>query len=194
MVRIQASNASMDGSVGAFSPDGAKFAAILWRGDLSRNVNVYSLVLFEMGAAMARIAPPALLLSRDFTGDPSNQFASPISHITFLGDHRTIAFIGRDGDAPAQVYTIDSVTRQVRQLTHHPSAVRGFVLNPDGSLRAFSAVAADPREAQRRARLEDAGVFAWDTDVFLGRRRFMTAEQAFQFPEAGRSKRGAGPG
>jgi hypothetical protein len=47
----------MDGSVGAFSPDGSKFAAILWRGNHSRNINVSSLVLFEMGAAMARIAP-----------------------------------------------------------------------------------------------------------------------------------------
>jgi dipeptidyl aminopeptidase/acylaminoacyl peptidase len=193
MVRIQSSDAAMDGSVGAFSPDGSKFAAILWRGDPARNVNVYSLMLFEMGKAMARIAP-AVLLSRDFTGDASNQFGSPISHLTFLGDNRTIAFIGRDGDAPAQVYTVHSGTRRVRQLTHHPSAVRAFVLNPDGSLRAFSAVAADPREAQRRARLEDDGVFAWDTDVFPGRRRFMTGEQAFRFLEPERSMRGAGQG
>jgi dipeptidyl aminopeptidase/acylaminoacyl peptidase len=194
MVRIQSSNAAIDGSVGAFSPDGSKFAAILWRGDPARNFNVYSLVLFEMGAAMARIAPPALLLSRDFTGDPSNQFASPISHITFLGDNRTLAFIGRDGDTPAQVYTVDSVTRQVRQRTRHPSAVRAFVLNPDGSLRAFAAVAADPREAQRRAQVEDDGVFAWDPAVFPDRRRFMTPGQAFRFPGAGLSMRGAGPG
>ena len=159
MVRIQSSSAAIDGSVGAFSPDGAKFAAILWRGDPSRNVNVYSLVLFDMGAAMARIAPPVLLLSRDFTGDPLNQFASPIGHITFLADNRTLAFIGRDGDAPAQVYTVDSVTRQVRQRTRHPSAVRALY-----SIRTVPCARSRPL---RRIRAKRSGARRWRTMASL---------------------------
>src|SRR5215471_4746025 len=43
MVRVQ----QYLGPVATFSPDGSKFATVVWHGDLARNVNVYSLLVFD---------------------------------------------------------------------------------------------------------------------------------------------------
>ena len=183
MVRLQYS-AALDGSVGAFSPDGSKFAAVTWRGDLTRNVNVYSLLVFDLRAGGAGPPAPATVLSRDFEGDADDQVASPITRLAWLPDNRTLAFIGRERSKPAQVYSVDVVSRTVRRLTSHPTAVRSFVLGPDGSLKAFSAVADDPRHAERRDRLEEDGVFTWDATLFPSRRRYMTPMLAFALGQA----------
>jgi dipeptidyl aminopeptidase/acylaminoacyl peptidase len=181
MVRIQYS-AGLDGSVGAFSPDGSKFAAVTWRGDVARNINVHSLLVFDVRATGGQ---PATVLSRDFEGDAEDQVASPITRIAWLPDNRTLAFIGRERSKPGQVYTVDVVNRQVRQLTNHPTSVRSFVLGPDGSLKAFSAVADDPRDAGRRKRLEEDGVFTWDAALFPSRRRYLTPMLALALAQPG---------
>jgi dipeptidyl aminopeptidase/acylaminoacyl peptidase len=178
MTRLQRS-VGLDRAVVAFSPDGSRLAAVVWRGDLARNVNVYTLLA---GAAEEGGGAPAPVLSRDFEGDPTDQAASPITDVSVLGDNRTIAFIGREGARPAQVYTVDTETKQVKQLTHHPTAVRGYVMAPDGRLRAYSAVADDPGDGERLARLEQDGVFMTDPEVFPRYRRFMTSAQAIMGP------------
>jgi len=178
MTRIQ-QRASLDGAVAAFSPDGSRFAAVVWRGDLARNVNVYTLLVFETkDVTQGASRPPRPVLSRDFEGDPDDQSASPITDVTFLPDNRTIAFIGREGGKPAQVYSVDADGKQVRQLTEHKSAVRSFVVAPDGSLRAFSVAAEDPSDAARLARLAQDGVFVADREVFPDHRRFMSGRLA----------------
>ncbi len=173
MTRVQ-QRVAVDGSVVAFSPDGAKLAAVVWRGDLARNVNVYSLLLFETRDLMGGSAHAVTVHSRAFEGDPLDQTASPITDVTFLADGRTIAFIGREGHKPAQVFAVDLASRQVRQLTDHPTAVRSYVVGPDGRLKAYSALLEDPREAIRDARLAEDGAFISDRDVFPERRHFFT--------------------
>ena len=161
MVRIQY-NVALDGSVAAISPDGKKAAAVTWRGDIARNVNVYTLTVFDIDSSTNRT--PSEILSKDFAGDPDDQIASPFSKVVFLADNRTLAYLGRDGDE-TQVYTVDTVSKKVNQLTHHPSPVRSFVVDPDGSLRAFAAVAV-PEKNERKSRLEGDGVFLWDSKLF----------------------------
>jgi len=161
MVRIQYSVA-LDGSVAAISPDGKKAAAVAWRGDIARNVNVYTLTVFDIDSPGKHA--PNEILSKDFTGDPDDQVASPFSKVVFLADNRTLAYLGRDGDE-TQVYTVDTVSKKVNQLTHHSSPVRSFVVDPDGSLRAFAAVAI-PEKNERKSRLEGDGVFLWDSKLF----------------------------
>jgi len=117
MVRIQY-NVALDGSVAAISPDGKKAAAVTWRGDIARNVNVYTLTVFDIDSSTNHV--PNDILSKDFTGDPDDQVASPFGKVVFLADNRTLAYLGRDGDE-TQVYTVDTVSKKVNQLTHHPS-------------------------------------------------------------------------
>lgn len=184
MVRIQYA-AARDGAVAAFSPDGTKIAAVTWRGDLARNTNVYSLIVFDAPTpgASAAAQPPVTVLTRDFPGDPDDQVASPFAAVTFLGDNRTLAFIGRDGDKPTQVYTVDITSKRVQQLTNHPTPVRSFIVGPDGALRAFAAIAVHPATPARDKKLEEDGVFLWDADAFPTRRKFMTGLTAMMADE-----------
>jgi hypothetical protein len=46
MTRPQRSVA-IGGEMAAFSPDGSRFATVVWKGDLRRNVNVHSLLIHE---------------------------------------------------------------------------------------------------------------------------------------------------
>ena len=158
MNRIQY-KAARDGSVAAVSPDRQKAAAVVWHGDLEKNVNVYTVTVFNLN----RPGESTQVLSREFGGDPDDQTASPFTSLQFLEDNHTLAFLGRDGDS-AQVFTVDTVTKTLKQLTHHPTPVRSFVVAADGRLRAFSAVVSLGDETQ--SRLDQDGVFTWDSSVF----------------------------
>ena len=161
MVRIQY-DAAADGSVAAISPDGSQAAFVTWRGDLQRNLNLYELRLVDLRAPLKR-QPPKIVLTRRFAGDSEDQGASPIKQLRFVQDGRALAFLGRDADGVAQAYLLDLASGQERQLTRHPTAVRGFEVGPDGTLLAYSAVTTEGDEARRR--LDEDGVFLWDASV-----------------------------
>ena len=163
MARIQY-EVGQDGAVAAISPNGEKVAIVIWRGDLARNVNVFALTVFDIRRSGSETPAGTEVLTREFSGDPDDQNASPISGVVFLADNRTLAFLGRDGDS-IQVYAVDTVTRQVKQLTHHPSSVASFVAGSDGRLLAFSAVAG-ANDSEYDSRLAGDGVFLWDAELF----------------------------
>lgn len=142
VVRFQFSDVGAEGGWrwATFSPDGSRFAAVISRADTARDVNVHSLLLFneaDVGRPGAA-STPSPIVSFDYAGDPNEQFLSPISHITILGDNRTIAFLGRKTDAHPQLFTVDAVTREVRQKSNFTAAVSGYVMAPDGSPRLYA--------------------------------------------------------
>lgn len=163
MTRIHAFGVTPDNKVAAISPDGKKAAIVIWRGDIERNTNVFSLLIYDM--RKLREQRPDPVLSWDFPGDPEEQFTSPIAHIRFLQDNRTVSFLGRKDGAQAQVYTVDVYTRELRQLTDHPSAVRSYVMGDHGKVLAYSAVAPSSEGLATNPLIED-GVFLWDRSVF----------------------------
>src|SRR5687768_6703971 len=82
MVRIQ-DHFGMDDRFVAFSPDGSKFATVVWRGDLERDVNIFSLLVFDVAESLRRPrSNPSPVLSIDFKGDSTDQAATPISQLT----------------------------------------------------------------------------------------------------------------
>lgn len=176
MQRIQYSAAQREfgGPVAAISPDGEKAAVVIWRGDLQRNVNVYTLMLLDIRQPLSAARKPVPVLSRDFAGDPDDPVASPISQLTFLADNRTITYIGRDGDNVAQAFAVDTQTAQVRQLTHHAAKVHSLVVGADGKLLAYAATS--PRGSDARdARIEEDGVFVWDKRFFPVQMNYLSA-------------------
>src|SRR5260221_12414418 len=52
MVRVRQFDSNGGAQVATFSPDGSKFATVLWHGDLKRNVNVCSIVVFDAKAIL----------------------------------------------------------------------------------------------------------------------------------------------
>jgi dipeptidyl aminopeptidase/acylaminoacyl peptidase len=187
MERIEWGSAA-ESAVAAISPDGTRYAVVTWHGDLARDTNVYSL---RVGVLSNTRAPsePTVVLTRDFAGDPEDQSASPISDVRFLDDNRTIAYLGREGSAPAQVFTVDSVTREVRQLTRLPRTVTSFVIGPDLRLRAFSAPSPAESDAESRAKLATDGVFLWDSSVYSWHPRFLSASTAVGVPTSRQVRR-----
>jgi dipeptidyl aminopeptidase/acylaminoacyl peptidase len=138
-----------DERIVVFSPDGHIAAAVVWRGDLSRDRNVYSILAFDVRTRIA----PTTVLSVDFDGDSTDQDATPVSQLLIMPDDRTITFLGALHGTASQVYAVDRLTHQVKALTRHRSAVRSYGVGSDGQVRIFSAVAdADSATTRRRNR------------------------------------------
>ena len=176
MTRIQyaAANKEVGGPVAAISPDGSRAVIVVWRGDLARNVNVYTLMLFDLQQPLSHARSPIPILSRDFVGDLHDQLASPFLNLEFLGDNRTLVYLGRDAENLTQAFTVDVQTKEVRQLTHNATPVRSFVVGMDGELRVFSAVA-QGRGPEYLERITGDGVFPDDPTLFPRRLPYFSA-------------------
>jgi dipeptidyl aminopeptidase/acylaminoacyl peptidase len=179
MVRIQF-DVTADDRVAAVSPDGSRIAFVVWRGDLERNVNVYSLCVLnpEASGPPARMEDLTCPVTTDFGGDSKDEYASPIAHVRFVANGSALAFLGRFDGRPAQVYTVDIASRRLTQLTHHPTDVRSFVADEGGRLRFFSAVSEDEGDAARVRDAEVEGVFLFDLAANPDRLRYRTAVTA----------------
>lgn len=162
LVRIQY-GATPEDEVAAISPDGTQAAFVTWRGDLARNTNVYELRLVSL-QGQGKPPPARVLLSRDFPGERRDQTATPIKQLRFVRGGAVITYLGLDQAGIAQAYALDLASGQSTALTRHPTAVRSFTTDADGTLIAYSAVAHPDDGAA--ARMEDDGVFLWDTQVF----------------------------
>jgi dipeptidyl aminopeptidase/acylaminoacyl peptidase len=167
MRRIQRIPAQYE-EIAHFSPDGTRFVSVVWKGDLERNVNLYSLMLFDL--RQQRVAP-RILLTWEFLSEQRNQHASPFSRISFLPDNRTIVFLGNKRGELPQVHALDTESSRLRQLTEHPTAVVSYGVSPRGEVRVFTA-AAQPDGSECRSlygsglslfdrRLDDERAFTW---------------------------------
>ncbi len=162
MTRVQDESAA-DGTVAAISPDGRTAAFVTWRGDLRLNTNIYELRLIRLDAPLAT-RESRVLLTREYRGDRIDADASPIKQLSFAHNGHSLAYLGLDDKRVAQVYVIDIDTGVDRQLTHHPTSVRNFVIGPQGNLLAYSAVTFPQDNVARR--IDEDGVFLWDTSLF----------------------------
>lgn len=111
-----------------FSADGAQFLLHIRRGDLSRNVNIESLLLFSTPEVRAHLASrrgtvwprPRRLVSLDVKYD-----AGQMAHVQWIDD-LTIGFIAGDEDSNGQVFSVDVPSGRLTQLTHAKAGVASF--------------------------------------------------------------------
>lgn len=121
--------------VSSFSPDGTRFLIVLKKGNWERNTNDYSLLLFRTSDAF-RSAKPQVLLTMSSS---SNRDA--ISHVQWLNDNETIAFLGENPGEMPVVYSFNIETRRLERLTNHPSPVLAFDISRDGREIVYEAAA-----------------------------------------------------
>lgn len=108
-----------------FSPSGQQFVVVLRKGNLKRNTNDYSLLLFHSAEAM-RSPKPEIVATMSSS---SNEDA--IRNIRWMSEN-TIAFLGeRENEAP-QVYTVDVKTGSLEKRTDHASPVLAYHMSADG--------------------------------------------------------------
>lgn len=148
------------GSPLATSPDGRYVAAVMYRGDLARNVNRYTLLLIR-AAGLSRPAVPDTLVQL-----ASSSSRPAIAQVRWLADARTLAFLGEYPHGTPQVYTVDVHTRQVVQRTHISSTITSFAMAPGGDPMILATVP-PPLDTSRRA-ADRAHGFAVSPTAFVG--------------------------
>ncbi len=146
------------------SPDGRLHAVVVRRGDTEQNVNVFSILVFHTSALFSSPTPDTLLTFASSSNRPA------ISHLTWLADNHTLAFLGEQAAAFPQVYTIDLKTRQITQRTHHTTVISSYAIAPSGDPIVYAAEPAlDSSDyAARRQRGFAVGATQFVGDVFMG--------------------------
>lgn len=153
---------SSQGRVALFSPDGRRFVVLLRKADLRKNVNTFSLLLFQTAQAFHSPKPDLLLRM----SSSSNRDA--IRSVKWLRDSRTIAFLGENPGELPQVYTLDVASRRLERRTNYSAVIRGYDITPDGHELIFSAEDPVPASGARaRARREGVVISSQSLDEIL---------------------------
>jgi hypothetical protein len=116
---------------GLFSPDGSRFAVVLHRGDLNRNTNVYTLLVYSTRKAFQSPRPLATVRMASDSNLPG------IGDLRWLADSRTLLFLGEKPKLPAQIYSLDVVKGAVPAADRSAQGRRRLRLErrrPDGRL------------------------------------------------------------
>ncbi len=121
------------GKVAHFSPDGKRFVLVLRRGNLEKNNNDFSLLLYQ--TADAAEAPKADALLRM----SSSSDRDAIGQIRWLADNDTLVFLGENPGEVSQVYSFNISARILKKLTNQPTTVVSYDVTEDGRTIAFMA-------------------------------------------------------
>ena len=132
----------------ALAPDGSHLAVLLQRGDIDRNLVVYTLVVFATADIGPGTRPDTVAALTSASNEPA------ISKVHWLSDSRRIAFLGQPMREPAQVYTVDIVTHTLTARTHSATGVTSFEIAPPGEPVIYQEQSTidTTRYAARRAR------------------------------------------
>jgi dipeptidyl aminopeptidase/acylaminoacyl peptidase len=131
----------------AFSPDGHRFAYVVWRGDLDDFVNRNELYVVDTAARAPRPVRPLATIERDDRTERGAVF----SGLSFIDGARAVAFLAPDAFGRAQIQRVDVESGEVRFLTNHPAGVQSFRVADDGVTVLFVAPQAEgPRQDSLR--------------------------------------------
>jgi dipeptidyl aminopeptidase/acylaminoacyl peptidase len=127
-----AGSASTD-RVGIFSPDGKQFVVVLQKGNLTSNTNEFSILLFDTKAP-SEMAKPQILVTMS-----SSSNREGIKNVKWLGDNRTIVFLGENPGEVPQIYSLNIKSRRLTKLTNHPTAIVAYDISQTGDQIVFEA-------------------------------------------------------
>lgn len=116
-----------------FSPDGREVLVVARKGNLKSNTRDYSLLLWKTDDLLrSPLAKTILTMSSS-----SNRQA--IKDLIWLPDSETVAFLGEHPGELQQVYTYNTRTKTLKQITHHKTNVLSFSLTRYGQEVAYIA-------------------------------------------------------
>jgi dipeptidyl aminopeptidase/acylaminoacyl peptidase len=122
-----------------FSPDGSHFVIVTRTGNIERNTNDYSLLLFEVNRALRSLAGAETLASLS-----SSSNRPGIREIQWLNNH-SIAFLGENPGEVQQVYSVDCDTKKLTKLTNHSTGVISYAIDTNEEKLFF--IAGQPPES-----------------------------------------------
>lgn len=118
-----------------FSPNGSHFAFVISKGNLEKNVNEYSLLVFRTANTFKHPVPVRLVT---FSSASNNQ---GISNLRWLADNDTLLFLGAQGVEPTQLYSIRCSSRRLKRLTNHNVSLKSYATSTDGRVLVYAAEA-----------------------------------------------------
>src|SRR5260221_10251372 len=139
--------------VGRFSPNGKQFVVVLKKGNLRRNTNDYSLLLFLTAEAL-RTPPPRPRVIASFSST-SNRPA--IQQVTWL-DNVTLAFLGETPGEKQQLYTLNITARKLQRLSNHSTSLTSYAIAPDREQFFFAAEPATDKLLTEQVRREGINI------------------------------------
>lgn len=142
---------------GTFSPDGLSVAVLLTSGDVSNNVNVYKLVIYETASLFAKPRSREVIQMLTTSSRPG------ITKIKWLADSRRIAFLGERPHEQPQLWIVDTQTSQLMQLTHYSSGITNYDITPSGT--AWIYAASPERTKESLDAVERGFVFDWPNQI-----------------------------
>lgn len=130
MTHVEETNV-LSGNPAQFSPNAKNIAVVTYRGNLKRNTNDYRLLLFHVLSGQ-RPEPEVLLTVPSASNSPG------ISNVRWAGDD-VLIFLANIGARKQQIYSLDLHTRNLKQLTNHPTDVLAFDATADSQTLAYLA-------------------------------------------------------
>lgn len=116
-----------------FSPNGKSVVVVLRRGNLNRNTNEYSLVMWSIDEGL-HFSNPDVLVSMS---SDSNREA--INTVTWMSDDETLVFLGENPHELQQIYALNTRTKALRKLTSHSTNILRYSVTPRQDRSAFLA-------------------------------------------------------
>src|SRR5260370_41231384 len=116
-----------------FSPDGKKFVVVLRKGNLEKNANEFSVLLWHTNGFSESPTPEVVLTM----SSSSNRDA--IRSVKWLKDNETITFLGEGPGDTRQIYTFDVRTGVLKRITNHPSNLISYSMPSGGDSSAYFA-------------------------------------------------------
>ncbi len=124
------------------SPDGKYFVIVIRSGNPDSGKNDYSLLLYQSKHILSFLNEDDKTTSKSKSMLPKGEILVHVStslnesafqEITWLGDSKTLAFIGwfdaEKGQTPGQVYRFDIRSKTMNKLTNHPRSITGYAFN-----------------------------------------------------------------
>jgi dipeptidyl aminopeptidase/acylaminoacyl peptidase len=102
--------------VAIFCPNRTQFVVVVRKGNIEQNTNEYQLLLWKTNEVFRSPTPKLLVQMSSSSNRPA------IEDVTWRSDN-TLEFLGEQPGALHQLYTVDASTRELRQVTMHPTNV-----------------------------------------------------------------------
>ncbi len=116
-----------------FSPDGKKVVILVRQGNLEKNTNDYSILLWNTSDLVHSRTPEKLAILSSSSNRPA------IEHITWLPNSQALLFLGEHPGELHQLYRFSIRSHRLKRLTDHATNLVGYSSTPNGEQIAYTA-------------------------------------------------------
>jgi dipeptidyl aminopeptidase/acylaminoacyl peptidase len=177
------------GQVALFSPDGKRFVIAIKRGNIERNTNEYSLLLYRTEDAFKEPKPQP----RNLITMSSSSNREAIEGLKWLKDNETVVFSGENLGQIPEIYSLNVRTSRLTKLTNHPTPITAYDISEDGATIVYEADASSRKTVDTEETRRNGIVITtqYPSDLLIGDCDYVEKSDAI-YKEVFVQKRGRG--